>query len=617
MSGIVGIVHFNQTLVDQDLLSRMTKFLTYQGPDGYHIWSEGNVGMGCALLRTAASDSEGHQPCSLDKTIWAVADIRLDARGDLTRSLKAEGCVVPSDVSDVELLLYAYQIWGQACVQHLQGDFAFAIWDASCQQLFCGRDHFGIKLFYYTRVGDRLIFSNNLNCLRQHPLVSSTLNDEAIVDFLLFEVNYNPETTVFADIKRLPPAHTLVCSDGSQVQSSYWVLPTDGYIRYGHENDYVEHFRWLMQQAIAERLTANRVGILMSGGLDSTTIAAIARQLAYGTSQPIDLQAYTIVCEALMPDQERIYAELTAQFLGIPVHYLIGDSYTLMQGWDHPKSRRPEPSAQVFPSLLNDVLNHAVSHSPVLLAGYGGDPVLLPSSAYAFHLLKSGKLGSLAAGIWQYWRWNRRLPPIGIRTQLKKLLPRQPRSQSWIRPPWLNSTLATRLNLAERYQSLSLAQQKIPVHPTRQEAYRNLRSPTLTSIFENYDPGITGYPVEMRYPYLDLRLVNYLLAIPPLPWFVHKQLLRRAMVGLLPDAVRLRPKTPLAGDPVAALLQHPSSQWLNQIGYHTRVSDYVDVDLISSFGADCESFRIKLRLFSLSHWFSYANLSNSGESLCN
>ncbi|MCS6813163.1 MAG: asparagine synthase-related protein [Cyanobacteria bacterium] len=611
MSGIVGIVHFNQTAVDRDLLSRMTKFLSYQGPDGCYIWSEGNVGMGYALLCTTANSSGGHQPYSLSKTVWAVADIRLDARDDLARSLEAKGCPISANASDIELLLWAYQVWGQTCVQHLQGDFAFAIWDASRQQLFCGRDHFGIKLFYYTRVGDRLIFSNNLNCLRQHPLVSSTLNDVAIVDFLLFEVNYNPETTVFADIKRLPPAHTLVCSDGNQVQSSYWVLPTDGCIRYSHEHDYVEHFRWLMQQAIAERLTTNRVGILMSGGLDSTAIAAIARQLSRSASQSIDLQAYTIVCETIMPDQEKTYAELAAQYLGIPIHYLVGDSYTLMQGWDHPKSRRPEPSAQVFPSLLNDVLSRAVSHSPVLLAGYGGDPVLLPSSAYALRLLRAGKLGSLIAGIWQYWCWNRRLPPIGIRTQVKKLLSRPPRSQSWTCPRWLNPTLVTRLNLAERYQSLSLAHQKDLVHPTRQEAYRNLRSPTLTSIFETYDPGITGYPVEVRYPYLDLRLVNYLLAIPPLPWFVHKQLLRRAMVGLLPDPVRLRPKAPLAGDPVAVLWQHPSSQWLDQIGYHTRMSDYVDVDFIASFGANCESSRIKLRLFSLSQWFSYANLSNS------
>jgi asparagine synthase (glutamine-hydrolysing) len=630
MSGFVGIIHLKQGVVDRQWLTQMTEFMAYQGPDLQHLLVDRCVGMGCAVLRLGEMQLgetrvNPHNPYALGDRFWAVADLRLDGQQDLLRSLQAEGWQLSSTPSDLELLLYAYKTWGQSCVQHLLGDFSFAIWDWQQQQLFCGRDQFGIKLFYYAHLGDYFLFSNNLNCLRRHPLVSGNLNDQAIADFLLFDVNLDPKTTTFADIQRLPPAHTLRLSLTTATTACrvdcYWSLPTDGCIRYRRAEDYVEQFQTLMQMAVNDRLRTCRAAVLMSGGLDSTTIAAIARDVLANSTTPAPegncgLQAHTIICETLIPDQEKVYAGLAAEALGIPIHYLVSDHYGLMEGWDRPDCQRPEPTATFFPALTNDFLKNVATHTRVALAGYGGDPVLLPSSSYALRLLRHGDITSLMVGIWQYFCWNQRLPPLGIRTQFRKLFGKQSQQPMMPYPIWLNPEFAARLNLYDRWQQ----QQQIrpSAHPIREEAYRNLSSPTLTSVFENYDPSITRQLVEVRYPYFDLRLVNYLLAIPPLPWFIHKQLVRRAMVGVLPDVVRLRPKTPLAGNPVTVLLRQQCLQWLSQISYHTRLREYVDLGLVPPIThTDHGAPWINLRLLSLSNWFSYTDLSNFGEPLCN
>src|SRR5262249_8283436 len=156
--------------------------------------------------------------------------------------------------------------WGPDCVQQLLGDFTFAVWDGRLRRLICARDQFGVKPFYYAQVGNSLVFSNTLNCLRLHPAISDQLNDRAIADFLLFEHNQDLSTTAFADVKRLPPAHLLTCAAGAVRVDRYWSLPTDGNIRYQYPQDYVEHCLELLRAAVSDRLRSNRVAVFMSGG---------------------------------------------------------------------------------------------------------------------------------------------------------------------------------------------------------------------------------------------------------------------------------------------------------------------------------------------------------------
>src|SRR5436309_10916945 len=231
MSGIVGIVNFDGAPVDRALLRGMTDFMTFRGPDEQQVWVDGNVGFGHTLLRTTFESEHEHQPFTLDGRTWIVADARVDAQADLIAKLAARGEEVKRGVTDVELLLRAYHAWDEDCVDHLLGDFAFAIWDGLRRRLFCARDHLGVKPFFYAHLGQTVIFSNTLDCVRQHPAVSDTLNDTVIADFLLFGVNQNRAKSSFVDIQRLPPAFRATWSGAGLQMTRYWSLPIDEPIR--------------------------------------------------------------------------------------------------------------------------------------------------------------------------------------------------------------------------------------------------------------------------------------------------------------------------------------------------------------------------------------------------
>jgi len=130
MSGIAGIVDFDGALIDRQPLGRMTASMVSRGPDAQEIWVDGNAGFGHALLKTTDESEHERQPFTLDGRVWIVADARVDARHDLIPKLKDKGHQsLSQDATDVELILRAYQAWSEDCVEHLLGDFAFAIWD--------------------------------------------------------------------------------------------------------------------------------------------------------------------------------------------------------------------------------------------------------------------------------------------------------------------------------------------------------------------------------------------------------------------------------------------------------------------------------------------------------
>ena len=312
------------------------------------------MGLGHTLLRTTFESESERQPCSLDGQVWITADARIDGRADLIKQLAARGCAVPKNSPDVELILHAYQVWGEDCLSHLLGDFAFAIWDGPRRRLLCARDHLGVKPFYYADTGRTLVFSNTLNCVRQHPDVSDRLNDLAIADFLLFDFNQDPATTSFADIRRLPPAHYLTWEDDGLKVRRYWTLPKKGPVRYPRQRDYVEHFKELLGEAVSDRLRTDQVGMMMSGGLDSSLVAASAKRILAQKAAPFDLRAHTCVYDHLIPDTERYYAGLTAAHLRIPIRYQVADDYELFERFHLPELRRPEPENSPLIALWLD-----------------------------------------------------------------------------------------------------------------------------------------------------------------------------------------------------------------------------------------------------------------------
>jgi asparagine synthase (glutamine-hydrolysing) len=599
MSGIVGIVSLSGAPVDRRLLRKMTGSLAYRGPDRQQIWVDGPAGFGHALLCTTIASEFEKQPASLDGQVWITADARVDGRADLIHRLESRGRGSLREATDAELILHAYHTWEEDCVEHLLGDFAFAIWDGRARRLFCARDPFGIKPFYYAELSGSIVFSNTLDCVRLHPGVGDGLNERAIGDYLLFGYNDEPTTTTFADVRRLAPAHSLNCGHGTLHPRRYWTLPADGRIRYTRSQDYVEHFTETLRAAVADRLRAGRVGIWLSGGLDSTSIAATARTLLSERDGSSDLRGHTIVYDRLIPDKERYYSRVAAEALGLEISYFVADDHRPFDGWDRPELRTPEPMDDPFLLMRRQQLAQPAAHSRVLLCGEGGDEVLCGS--HVVDLLGRMRLPELGADIVRSLVFHRRRPGGGFRSRVKKWLGHGSERPSF--PEWLNRAFADRADLQERWEQVH-AVESARDHSLRSQAYRRLAKAPWSWYFESLDPGVTRIPVEGRYPFLDVRLVSYLLAIPPFPWFIDKQLLRLAMRGVLPDPIRLRRKTALAGDPLRATLRKPGVEWVDRFEPAPELARFVVRTAIPQLAGGCDGHDpwLHMRPLCLNYW---------------
>jgi len=587
VSGIVGIYDRSGAPVDRGLLQALAHFLSQRGPDGRDTWSSGEIGLGHTMLRTTRESQIERQPASLDGQSWITADARIDCREELEKKLALEGHgAAGRAVTDSGLILRAYAAWGAECVQHLRGDFAFAIWDARKKLLFCARDHFGVKPFYYCELGELFLFSNTLDCLRQHPDVSENLNDAAIGDFLLFGLNCDVATTTFRDIRRLPAAHAMTISaDGLRIQR-YWSAPTEGRIRYNRAEDYVEHFQILLQAAVTDRIRVDRAGILLSGGLDSATIATTARELAASAGGAQDLRAYTVVYESLIPDQDGRYAREVAEFLKIPQQSIPMDELRPFERWEEPEFRSPEPVDDPFFAGLFDQFRTIAADCRVVLSGEGADNLMdFQMWPFAQDLVRNQEWGSLFRETSRYL-WLRPSVVPGLKRRIQGLFGKDPTAPVY--PRWLVPDFARRLNLKDRAREWSELPAARP-HPVLPKAHASLTLPHWSAMFEYEDAGVTRCPVEVRHPFLDLRVVNFLLALPPFPLFFEKQLLREVVAGRLPENVRTRRKTPITGSPLLTHLRQSKTEWMNKMAWDAQMDSYVNRTALATFRNETNS----------------------------
>jgi len=600
VSGFAGILCIDGTVVDRELLQRLTDFQKFRGPDAQHMWMDGQVGFGHTLLKTGPDSQGEHQPFRLGD-VCIVADCRVDARLALIAELQARGHQGMAEAADAELILRAYSVWGNDCVQHLLGDFAFAIWDGQRRSLFCARDQMGVKPFYFAHLGSAIIFSNTLDCIRLHPAVSATLNDLAIADFLLFDNIQEPGATSFRDIQRLPPAHTLTYMGGKVSTRRYWSLSVSSPIRHPRQSECIEQFRELLDTAVADRLRTDGAGVMMSGGLDSATVAASAQRIFARHENIRGLCAYTEVFDNLIPHEERHYAGLVAEALKIPIEFQISDDFGVCKYPDHTCAPYPEPVHSPWSEWGLSSLRQAAKTRRIALTGFGGDPTL--SSLLTFHflqLVKEGHFARVFVDAARYLAVESRLSRLYLGTRLRRWFPSRTTVPQY--PGWLNPDLEERLCLRQRWESLNRALP--PNGAVRPAAFEATISSSWPALFEGYDSGVTRVPVEVRHPFFDLRLVEFLLALPAMPWCSDKQLLREANRGALPEAVRLRRKSPLLADPLIALLQRP--EWVRVDSFEAvpDLGHFVERKLIPKVFRENDAWNawIHLRPLSLNFW---------------
>ncbi|MEO5618230.1 MAG: asparagine synthase-related protein, partial [Candidatus Eisenbacteria bacterium] len=447
MSGICGVVALDGAPVDRAGLEQWSDFLRFRAPDGVHMQVRGGFGFTHASMRTLDTP-QPPQPLSLDGATWITCDARIDAQSELKAKLLALGRDA-SRASDAQLILHAYHAWGEDCLGHLLGDFTFAIWDAPRRRLLCARDHFGVKPFFYAHADRRVVFSNTLNCVLAHPAVPRALDELAIADFLVHEANLDTGGTAFKAVRRLPPAHCLVATAAGITVKRYWSLP-DREVIYRDDGEYVQRFKDLLDMAVADRVRSDRVGILMSGGLDSCAVAAGAAVVERGAGRSSGLKAFTVVYDRLIPDDERRHVTAAASALGIPLSLRCADDSALFERHEELGTFFPEPANKPFAAIEVSTAREAARHGRVILTGWDGDALMTESPRPYFRsLLRQRRLGRLLSNAMGYALAEKKLLPAGALARLNPW--RSPVPPAPLRlPPWLSGEFERRLGLRER-----------------------------------------------------------------------------------------------------------------------------------------------------------------------
>jgi asparagine synthase (glutamine-hydrolysing) len=381
MCGICGVLNFNrQEHVDGRALESMNNVIVHRGPDDAGFYSVENAGL--AMRRLSIIDIKtGHQPLSNeDGTVWIVFNGEIYNYRDLRTELAGRRHRFQSH-SDTETIIHLYEEHGRECVQYLRGMFAFALWDARRRVLFAARDRLGIKPFYYHLSPSRFIFGSEIKALLAFPEVRAELNPAILPEYLAFGYISGSET-FFRGIHKLLPGHMLELKENGDISiSTYWDLPQEQRWDHRPKKYYIDTYRSLLEESVESHLMSDvPLGMFLSGGLDSSVIAALMTKLR---REPIETFS---VGYAEAPFSELPHAQAVARHLGSLHHEVrIGwqDFFNVL-----PKLIWHEDEPLAWPSSVSlyFVAKLARERVTVVLTGEGSDETLAGYTRYAWTL---------------------------------------------------------------------------------------------------------------------------------------------------------------------------------------------------------------------------------------
>jgi asparagine synthase (glutamine-hydrolysing) len=548
MSGIVGIFNLDGAPVDRELLRRMTASMAFRGPDAQEIWSDGPIGFGHTMLRTTFEAEHEHQPMTLDGQVWITADCRVDGRSDLIRELAGHDRRVDSSAPDPELILHAYHIWGEDCVKYILGDFAFAIWDARRNRIYLGRDFLGIRPLYYVGSGPFLLFSSEIGPLLQHPSVRRKPNEGMVAEYLTGEL-VSIEDTVYEGIRRLAPAHYVVCNNRRMQKKCYWQPDRNREIKYTTDQQYAEHYLSIFETAIEDRLRCcGRVGAHLSGGLDSSSVVGTAHRL-FGGDRPSQekLETFSSVYPGDKEADESAYIDDMLRTCSVQSFRVQPERPDVV---DYaPDAKRygdfpGYPNGRMADLLLEKVRSRGVR---VLLTGYGGDEWLFGSPARPSDLIKTRNWKQLISQLRAYTKSHgfAETAHILFRSGLFQLLPAAMRrsvkemSSRFRDFTPLDKDFANRIGFHRRSDKRIKSGKDFP----RESVIELLHWGSNVHGREIEERYGSNFGIELRHPFHDRRLVEFAIALPAEQRYrdgMSKVILRQAMRGRIPESIRLR-----------------------------------------------------------------------------
>jgi asparagine synthase (glutamine-hydrolysing) len=550
MCGICGVVRTNERTVDPELLEKMATSMAHRGPDDHGYWRspDARVGFGHRRLSIIDLSPGGHQPM-LDRggNLCIVFNGEIYNFLELRAELEGLGHAFFTS-SDTEVILAAYRQWGVDCVRKLNGMFAFALFDTQQRRLFMARDRAGEKPLFYRHEGGTFAFASELKALLADGEMRRTIDPEALNEFFAF--GYVPgESSIFAGVRKLPQGSALtldLASDSLRVWR-YWTLPPPPNGQPRREEELLEEIEHLLMDSVRLRLIADvPVGVMLSGGVDSSLVTAMAARVS---SQPV--RTFTISFPGYGTFDESPHARIVAQHFGTQHVELAAEAATvdllpeLARQYDEPMA-----DSSMIPTFLVSRLIRR--EAKVALGGDGGDELF---------------------GGYLHYEWVRRqalirrvIPPVFRRAVAKmaEALPVGVRGRNYLvgAPQDIDYSIAHAnlfFDVKSRRRLLAPAGLQITDRPEREKAGLGVagsaveramavdfRTYMVDDILVKVDRASMLASLEVRAPLLDPRIIEFAFGQVPLPlraWHgQRKVLLRRLARKILPPELDIHRK---------------------------------------------------------------------------
>lgn len=598
MCGIAGYLHLGSSPPPRATLERMTTAIAHRGPDDFGFFHDDFVSLGHRRL-SIIDVAAGHQPISNETDdLWIVYNGEIFNHAVVREDLERASHVYRTR-SDTETIIHAYEEYGDQCPTKFRGMFAFALWDQRQQRLFCVRDRMGIKPFYYFWDGETFVFASEIKALLEHPAVPVRLEESLLAEQLTLGFS-NDERTMFANIRKLMPGHTLTLDARARSLTirRYWEIPAPDHSHHQDEGSWIEECFGRLEETVRMRLMSDvPLGMFLSGGVDSSLIAALMKRMVSG---PVKTFAVGYQEGAF---SELAYARRVAEHLGTEHHEVVLGMSEFFQLLPKLVWHEDEPITWPSSVSLYAVSRLAAQQVKVVLTGEGSDELFAGYGRYRFLRLNRQLLSA--------WR----LLPAPLRRLSRDQVAHSPLLSASLRRK-LGHTFVGRgedleslyldnfyaaFSAAEASSLLGGASHEAPYErflgywnkgDQRSDLERMLYTDQKTYLVEllmKQDQMSMATSIESRVPLLDHTFVEFSTRVPDslkLRGKNGKYLIKKAAERLLPHDILYRPKmgfpTPLrqwlmdpAAQPIFDLLQAKNS-FLGQLLDARAVSTLLD-----------------------------------------
>lgn len=585
MCGIVGILNTNNSEpVSEDLLLRMISVIRHRGPDETGIYVDSEIGLGHARLSIIGLKGGGQPISNEEGSLWIIFNGEVFNYIELREELLQKGHVF-STRTDTEVIVHLYEELGSGCLEKINGQFAIAIWDSLKKELFLARDRVGIRPLFYTQVNGKLIFASEIKAMFMNHEVRRQLDAKSLYQVFTFWGALSPNT-VFEDIFELPPGHFMTIRDGRAVRKAFWNLP----LRSPDErwegifDDAKEELKALLTDATRLRLRADvPVGAYMSGGLDSSLATAIVVKNFNN-----QLKTFSMSFQEKAFDESE-YQRQMQQALGTDHRQVMVTNDLIRESFPDVVWHCETPLLRTAPVplfLLSQLVRDC--DFKVVITGEGSDEVFGGYNIYReakvrrFCALRpESRLRSILLGRLYPYVFKGRSRGGAFVEKFFSAAPQELQDPLFShRIRWSNSRKNTSffsgeiLSDLEGYEPFARLLSGLPPGFGTWDVLSKAQFLEMNVFLSSYllssqgDRVAMAHSVEIRLPFLDYRVIDFGLRLPA-NWKIkglkEKYLLKEASKGLVPDAIRKRPKQPYRAPIREVFFGHEQSDYVDEL----------------------------------------------------